>query len=49
VGEPSWTDDNRHDPGVTIVALLAWLAIGLLLVRRLLDERRSGGSTACRR
>jgi hypothetical protein len=32
---PSWSDANEHDPGITLVALLAWLAVGLLLARRL--------------
>jgi LPXTG-motif cell wall-anchored protein len=27
---PDWTDQNQHDPGVTALELLAWLAAGLL-------------------
>jgi hypothetical protein len=25
-----WTDQNQHDPGVTLLDLLTWLAGGLL-------------------
>ncbi|MDQ3997269.1 MAG: hypothetical protein M3303_09650 [Gemmatimonadota bacterium] len=38
--EPDWTDVRDHDPGLTLLALIASLAIGLLLVRRLIAERR---------
>jgi hypothetical protein len=27
---PAWTDENTHDPGVTVLELLAWSAAGLL-------------------
>jgi hypothetical protein len=27
---PGWTDRNQHDPGVTLLELLAWLAGALL-------------------
>lgn len=28
---PSWVDQNDSDPGVTVLVLLAWLALGLFL------------------
>ncbi len=44
---PEWTDENRSDPGITLVLLFAFLAvafgavaIGWLLVR---EGRRSDG------
>jgi len=40
VSQPSWTDYNRHDPGITLLELFAWLALGLLL-GRLVHRRRS--------
>jgi hypothetical protein len=27
---PEWTDENRHDPGITLLELLAFVAAGLL-------------------
>jgi hypothetical protein len=39
--EPGWTDHNHHDPGITLLELLAWTAeaqiYGLGRLRR--DER----------
>jgi hypothetical protein len=37
-----WADLNRHDPGITVLALFVWLAIGLLLGRRLVRAHRRG-------
>jgi hypothetical protein len=33
VSQPGWTDVNTHDPGISVLELLAWLALGLLLGR----------------
>jgi hypothetical protein len=45
VQEPHWTDVSERDPGLTLLALLAWLLIGLLLVRRLVAELRRDRTT----
>ena len=45
---PEWTEENEHDPGVTLVQLLAWLAAGLV-AWRLVDRRRSWLRAAVRR
>ncbi len=37
---PSWTDRNQHDPGITLLELFLWIALGLLFGRRLLAEVR---------
>ncbi|MGH2931357.1 MAG: hypothetical protein ACRDKK_00720 [Gaiellaceae bacterium] len=29
---PDWTDQNEHDPGVTLIELSAWLGAGMLFV-----------------
>ena len=38
---PEWTDYNHHDPGITLVELLAWVANSQVysLARNRLDER----------
>ena len=38
---PEWTDHNAHDPGITLMELLAWVAEAQLysLSRMLRDER----------
>lgn len=40
---PEWTDHNRHDPGITLMELLAWVAEAQLysLARMRRDERAS--------
>ena len=40
---PEWTDYNAHDPGITLMELLAWVAEGQLysLSRLRRDERRA--------
>jgi predicted phage baseplate assembly protein len=40
---PAWTDHNVHDPGITLIELLAWLAEAQLysLSRTRRDERRA--------
>lgn len=40
---PGWTDYNAHDPGITLMELLAWVAEGQLysLSRLRRDERRA--------
>lgn len=40
---PAWTDHNAHDPGITLVELLAWVAEAQLysLSRQRRDERAS--------
>jgi len=48
VAQPSWTDFNRHDPGITLLELFAWLALGLLL-GRLVHKRRSRAGLPKRR
>lgn len=56
---PEWTDYNYHDPGITILELLAWVADSQIysLGRNRLDERlamasllgvRPAGAIACR-
>jgi MYXO-CTERM domain-containing protein len=25
----SWTDESEHDPGITLLELLAWVVVGL--------------------
>ena len=40
VSRESWTDFNAHDPGISLLELLAWLAIALFLGWRLLTELR---------
>ena len=32
VRQPEWTEGNQHDPGITIVVLMAWLATALLVL-----------------
>jgi hypothetical protein len=41
---PSWTDRNQHDPGLTLLELLGWLAGGLLFALGLYAylKRRDG-------
>jgi len=40
---PAWTDHNAHDPGITLMELLAWVAESQLysLSRLRRDERRA--------
>ena len=40
---PAWTDHNAHDPGITLIELLAWVAEAQLysLARPRRDERRA--------
>lgn len=44
---PDWTDHNVHDPGVTMLELLAWsvagLSFGLGVYTRLRRRRRQTG------
>lgn len=38
---PEWTDHNVHDPGITLVELLAWIAeMDIYRLNRMPDERR---------
>lgn len=39
--DPDWTNWNDHDPGVTLVAMFAFLAVGLLWLSAP-QKRRSG-------
>ena len=40
---PAWTDYNAHDPGITLIELLAWVAEAQIysLSKSRRDERRS--------
>ena len=41
---PEWTDQNEADPGLTLLSLIAWLAVALLFGLGLyayLDRRRN--------
>jgi hypothetical protein len=42
---PSWTDQNQHDPGFSLLSLLAWLAVAFVFGLGLyayLGRRRDG-------
>jgi phage tail sheath protein FI len=41
-GLPGWTDYNVHDPGITLLELLAWAADSALFRRDRIGEREAG-------
>jgi hypothetical protein len=49
VRRPSWIDSNVSDPGITLLELFAFLAVALVLGRRLVARLRRGESPEGRR